>query len=135
MWLPLACPLLRTWPATQACALTGNRTGNPLVHRLTLNPLSQTSQGHLTPLHLPTAHFQTLPRTVSLWSAWTPRSSLARPCLHGTTAELCSTRCNHRQFRAASLTGRHTVLRKVTVLHFNSHHREICFIEWKRGSR
>ena len=22
-----------TWPATQACALTGNRTSNPLVHR------------------------------------------------------------------------------------------------------
>ena len=38
-------PLLRTWPATQACALTGNRTGDPLVHRLVLNPLSHTSQG------------------------------------------------------------------------------------------
>ena len=24
VWLPLTCPLLRTWPATQACALTGN---------------------------------------------------------------------------------------------------------------
>ena len=24
MWSPLACPLLETWPATQACALTGN---------------------------------------------------------------------------------------------------------------
>ena len=24
MWLPLECPLLGTWPATQACALTGN---------------------------------------------------------------------------------------------------------------
>ena len=35
-----------TWPATQACALTGNRTGNPLVHRPVLNPLSHTSQGH-----------------------------------------------------------------------------------------
>ena len=45
VWLPLMCPVLRTWPATQACALTGNRTGNPLVHRLALNPLSHTSQG------------------------------------------------------------------------------------------
>ena len=36
---------LGTWPATQACALTGNRTGDPLVHRPTLNPLSYTSQG------------------------------------------------------------------------------------------
>ena len=28
-----------------ACALTGNRTGNPLVRRPMLNPLSYTSQG------------------------------------------------------------------------------------------
>ena len=38
-------PLLGTWPATQACALTGNRTGDPLVHRSVFNPLSHTSQG------------------------------------------------------------------------------------------
>ena len=31
--LPLTCPLLGTWPATQACALTGNPTSDPLVHR------------------------------------------------------------------------------------------------------
>ena len=24
VWLPLACPQLETWPATQVCALTGN---------------------------------------------------------------------------------------------------------------
>ena len=24
VWLPLSCPLLGTWPITQACALTGN---------------------------------------------------------------------------------------------------------------
>ena len=30
--LPLMCPPLDTWPATQACALTGNRTSDPLVH-------------------------------------------------------------------------------------------------------
>ena len=34
-----------TWPAVQACALTGNRTGDPLVHRPALNPLSHTRQG------------------------------------------------------------------------------------------
>ena len=45
MWLPLMRPLLGTWPTTKACALTGNRTSNPLVHRLLLNPLSHTSQG------------------------------------------------------------------------------------------
>ena len=45
VWLPLACPLLGTWPTTQACALTGNQTCDPLVHRPTLNLLSHTSQG------------------------------------------------------------------------------------------
>ena len=40
-----ACPPLGTWPATQACALTGNRISDPLVHRLALNPLSHTRQG------------------------------------------------------------------------------------------
>ena len=39
------CPLQGTWTATQACALTGKRTRDPLVHRLALNPLSHTSQG------------------------------------------------------------------------------------------
>ena len=29
MWLPLAHPQLGTWPTAQACALTGNQTGNP----------------------------------------------------------------------------------------------------------
>ena len=45
VWLPLVCPLLGTWPATQACALTEHRTGDPLVRRMALNPLSHTSQG------------------------------------------------------------------------------------------
>ena len=46
LWLPLMRPLLGTWPKNQACALTGKRTGDPLVCRLTLNPLSHT-QGYL----------------------------------------------------------------------------------------
>ena len=29
VWLPLECPLLGTWPATQAGALTGNWTSDP----------------------------------------------------------------------------------------------------------
>ena len=33
------------WPETLACALTGNPTGDPLVHRPALNPLSHTIQG------------------------------------------------------------------------------------------
>ena len=44
MWLPLTCPLLGVWPATQACAQTGNRTSDPLVCRPALYPLSHTSQ-------------------------------------------------------------------------------------------
>ena len=43
--LPLVCPLLGTWPSTQACALTGNGTSDPLVHRPELSPVSYTSQG------------------------------------------------------------------------------------------
>ena len=39
-------PLMRTWPITQAHALTGNRTGNPVVCRPVLHPLSNTSQGN-----------------------------------------------------------------------------------------
>ena len=41
--LPLTHPLLGTWPATQVCALTGNRAGDLLVHRPALDPLSHTS--------------------------------------------------------------------------------------------
>ena len=43
--LPLAHPQQGIWPATWACALTGNQNGNPLVHRPALSPLSHTSQG------------------------------------------------------------------------------------------
>ena len=38
-------PQLRTWPTTQACALTRNQTSDPLVSRLVLSPLSYISQG------------------------------------------------------------------------------------------
>ena len=44
---PLMCPLLGAWPAIQTRALVGNRTGDPLVHRPVLNPLSHTSQGQI----------------------------------------------------------------------------------------
>ena len=46
VWLSLVCPLLGTWPATQAHVLNVNQTGDPLVLRLALSPLSNTSQGH-----------------------------------------------------------------------------------------
>ena len=38
-------PLPGAWLATQACALSGNQTGDPLVRRPALSPLSHTSQG------------------------------------------------------------------------------------------
>ena len=44
-------PILGTWPATQAYALTGNQTSDPSVCRLALNLLSHTSQGYLTYFH------------------------------------------------------------------------------------
>ena len=46
-WLPLLCPQLGTWLATQACALTGNQTGDLLVNRQVLSPLSHISQGRM----------------------------------------------------------------------------------------
>ena len=48
VWLPLTCPAVGTWPATQACAWTGNQTSDPLVHGPALKPLSHASQGCLT---------------------------------------------------------------------------------------
>ena len=43
--LSLAGPQLGIKPATQACALTGNRTSDILFCRTTPNPLNHTSQG------------------------------------------------------------------------------------------
>ena len=44
-WLPLIPPQLGTWPITQACALTGNQTGDLSVCRMMPTLLSHTSQG------------------------------------------------------------------------------------------
>ena len=49
VWMPLIYPLLGTWPATQACAATGNQTSDSLVRRPALNPLNHTSQGYFLP--------------------------------------------------------------------------------------
>ena len=43
-WLLLVCPQMGTRPTTQACALTGNPTGDILLCGMTLNQLSHTSQ-------------------------------------------------------------------------------------------
>ena len=52
MWLLFELPLLGTQPATQALALAGNPTGDPLVRRRVLNPLSHTSQGCMSNLRV-----------------------------------------------------------------------------------
>ena len=44
MWLPLMRSQLGTWPATQACALTGNPTGKPFGSQAGAQPLSHPSQ-------------------------------------------------------------------------------------------
>ena len=63
--LPLLHPQLGIWPATQACALTGNWTSDHLVHRPVHNPLSYT-RPEPGPLFVLFSHSQTL--TVShLW--------------------------------------------------------------------
>ena len=57
------------WPATQACALTGNRIGNLLVHRKMPNPLSHTSQGYFH-INLYLASFKRNLRQLTLMCAW-----------------------------------------------------------------
>ena len=59
-WLPLACPALGTWPTTQACALTGNRTSDLLGCRPVLNPWSHTSQGHTVKYYSALASYKVL---------------------------------------------------------------------------
>ena len=46
MWLHLVRPLLGTWPASQARALTGNRTSNPLLYGTMLQPPDPHWPGH-----------------------------------------------------------------------------------------
>ena len=50
LMLPLEHPLLGTWPETKACALTGNRTSDPLVRRLALNQSTELHQPGLDSL-------------------------------------------------------------------------------------
>ena len=74
VWLLLECPVSGTWPATQACALMGNWTGDPLVHSpysihwatpvralLTFLPIPS------TPSHLVTINFFSLSRSLFLF--------------------------------------------------------------------
>ena len=85
-WLPLTCPQLGTWPATQACALTRNWTCDILVCRPVLSPLSHTGQSfHFVfnvnswitsstayPRSIPPLHSIFVPNTSSLGLLITP---------------------------------------------------------------
>ena len=51
----LHTPQLGTGPATQACALTGNRTSDLLLCGTVLNQLSHTGQGYCRLLRVPIA--------------------------------------------------------------------------------
>lgn len=43
--LPLDHPQWGTWPVTKTCALSGDQTSDPSVHRPALNPFSHTTHG------------------------------------------------------------------------------------------
>ena len=79
MWLPLVCPLLGAWPTTQACALTGNRTSDPLVHRQVLNPLSHTSQA----ANLVLKHWSCPDNLDEKYASPTPKHSMGQKFLFG----------------------------------------------------
>ena len=74
--------LLGNWPATQACALTGNQTCHPLVCRPVLNPLSHTSQGKILSLSLTFAILIMMCLGVGLFSATLFGDSLCFLDLH-----------------------------------------------------
>ena len=74
VWLPLMHPLLGNWATTQACALTGNRTGDPLLRSLMLNSLSHTSQS-------PWMVFMTMINHTWWHEVWTTGQSLSLNCM------------------------------------------------------
>ena len=80
VWLPFVHPLLGTWPTTQTCARTGNRTGDPLVCRPALSPLSHTSQG-LNCIFIEPTKIRMSPRDLlSFLSNSNIQPFCARPC-------------------------------------------------------
>ena len=68
--LPLICPQRRTWPATQACALTRNRTGDLSICRTARSPLSHTSQNFLVLLATNQVHPHFRACTLATCTLW-----------------------------------------------------------------
>ena len=60
--LPLVHPPPGTWLATQACALTGNRTRDALIHRPAINALSHTARAQLCLISLLASELEQLTR-------------------------------------------------------------------------
>ena len=48
VWLPPVRPPLGTWPTTQACALSGNQTGDPSVRRTAVKSTEPHQREHET---------------------------------------------------------------------------------------
>ena len=65
--LPLAHPRPGTWPSTQTCALTGNQTGDLLVLRPALSPLSHISQGKKINFKKASEHWVMRDKTLWTW--------------------------------------------------------------------
>ena len=116
VWLPLPYPPPGAWPTTQACALTGNPTGDSLVHRPVLNPLSHTSQGYLCIL----TRKKMFQHTVLAWDSAQDSSHLL-VLVRVTMPQYCPppTRENASSFVACSvfisLGIRHEVQNKLTI--------------------
>ena len=138
MWLPLACLLPGTWPATQVYALNGSQTSDPLVLRLALNPLNHTSQGCLFFLLFPCLAFHIIlgvyiglitlennlmksPKTEHAVSpaarASTPRSSAKRNMKPMSTQTLAP-ECCHQLYSSHKLL---TFIVKATHSHTRNH--------------
>ena len=58
VWLPITCPLLGTWPTTQACALQWESNSRPFDSQADTQPLSHTSQGNFAPFFIYSCFFK-----------------------------------------------------------------------------
>ena len=129
----LHAPLLGTWLATQACALTGNRTSDCLVCSLVFNPVSHTSQALLVifwgnSILFPTGAAQSaFPPTVwegPLFSTSSP--ALVSWCIDGGHSDRCEV-TSHCGF---SLHQCHLHCHYLEILFSVSRNRIVCLCCW-----
>ena len=116
---------LQTWPPTQACALTGNGTSDPLVCRPALNPLSHTSRS-LKPF---SAHQFSL---VFVYLMCGPRQLFFFQCgpetpKGWTSLQECS------QAKIKSLPSYTACTKFLTLTRFEG--QKECYHRWRRGNK